>query len=163
LAEQVWPSLQPLPYRRQIALAVANRDHETGGGEDRELADVDHLFRVDVARRLDHHVDRLPVGLQLRALMSPDGVLDRQLVQPELLGDRLEFSLTRLEDANPNEGAFSLLRGSPRPVQREIALSPLAVHISRTVDDHRCSIAPGAAGDTWHGRRLVSTNFVDCS
>ena len=137
--QQVGALLQALADRGQVGLAVAHRDHEVGGDEDRDLAELDHLFGVDVARGLDHHVDRVPVLLDLRPLVRPHRILDRQLVQPELGRDRLELLLARLDHAEPDESPL-FLRRLAGPLHRELALPPPSPLVGRAVDDHRLQI-----------------------
>ncbi len=62
--------------------------HESRSGEYVQLAEFDLLGLIHVAGRAQHDEQRLPVALQLRPLVSDDGVLHRELVQAKLLGDR---------------------------------------------------------------------------
>jgi hypothetical protein len=134
--QQVGPLLQPSPHRRQVSVAVAHRDHEVGGGEDRDLAQLDHLFGVDVDRGLDHHVQGVAVGLDLRPLVRPHRVLDSQLVQPELSRHRFELLLARRHHPEPDEGPLFSRRLS-RLLHRELGRTPPSPLVGRTVDDHR--------------------------
>ena len=71
---------------------MAHGDHEVRADEDVELAEVDLLDVVHVGRRAQDHEERVAVALQLGSLVGNDRVLDRQLVQSELLGDRQELA-----------------------------------------------------------------------
>ena len=72
---------------QRAALAVADGDHEALAEEDHDLADLDELVAVDVARGLEHDEERVAaVDLELGALVGVDGVLDGQRVQLEVLG-----------------------------------------------------------------------------
>ena len=76
---------------QRAALAVADGDHEALAEEDHDLADLDELVAVDVARGLEHDEQRVAaVDLELGALVGVDGVLDGQRVQLEVLPDRLD-------------------------------------------------------------------------
>jgi hypothetical protein len=124
---------------------VAHGDDEAGSDEDRDLADFDHLFGVDVASGLEDDVDRLAVLLNLRPLMRPHRVLDGQLVQPELGGDRLELRRVWFDHAEPDEGA-RFLRRLAGSLQRETALASLSVLVGCAVDDHRPRVRPASDG-----------------
>ena len=73
--------------------------HEVRADEDVDLAELDLLDVVEVAGGAQHDEQGVAVALQLRPLVGDDGVLDRQLVQPELLGDGAEL--------RPRSGRYS--------------------------------------------------------
>jgi hypothetical protein len=75
---------------------VPDGDHEVVAQEDEHLAQLDHLHRVDVARRLQHHEDHLVVDLELRALVRMDRVLHGERMKAELAPQRVELLLGRL-------------------------------------------------------------------
>ena len=107
--------------RRQVALAVADGDDEAGVDEEHQLADLDHLVGVDVASGLDDDEEGVAVELDLGPLVGFDRVLDRQLVQVELAGDRLELLGRGLQDAEPDEGAVALRPRRPRRAAGRLA------------------------------------------
>ena len=70
-SEQLGPRLEASPQRRHIGrLAVTDGDHGALCGEHVQLAELDCLRIVDVARRAQHAEQRLTVALELRALMG---------------------------------------------------------------------------------------------
>ena len=73
-------------------LGVSHGDHEVGAGEHVQLAELDPLVHLDVASRPEHREQHVAVALQLRALVSGDGVLDRQVVDSELSSNRPYFA-----------------------------------------------------------------------
>ena len=70
---------------------MAHRDDERRVDEQQDLAGLDDLLGVDVARALEHDQQRLAVELHLRPLVGLDRVLDGQLMQVELARDRIEL------------------------------------------------------------------------
>jgi hypothetical protein len=60
-----------------------------------QLAELDLLGVVPVASCAQHHEQGVAVALQFRALAGGDGVLHRQLVQPELVSRGRQLSLGR--------------------------------------------------------------------
>ena len=75
--------------------------------EDQDLAELDGLLRVEVARGLQDDEERVVVRLELGPLVGLDGVLDGELVELELAPHRLELLFGRLEEPDPPEGAVS--------------------------------------------------------
>jgi hypothetical protein len=109
-----------------------------------DLADLDDLDRVDVARRAQHHEQHVAVAFYLGPLVCADRVLDGEAVQRELLRDRLDLLGRRAQEPDPAEaaamvGALAQLR--ERPVQRARRGSSLAVDIDGVVDHgHAASV-----------------------
>ena len=68
--------------------AMADRQHEAGADEDVDLAELHLLDVVQVRRGAKDDEERVAVALELRTLVGDDRVLDRELVQAELLGHR---------------------------------------------------------------------------
>ncbi len=92
--QEVGLSLHELPDAFQVELRpVANGDDEVGANEDVELAELDRLSRVEVAGGAQDDEERAIVALQLRPLVGFDGILHRELVQAELLGDPAELAV----------------------------------------------------------------------
>ena len=120
---------------------LAHRDHEALGHEHGDLAEVDLLAVVVVARRAQHdEQDPLVVLvlLDLRAQVEALGVLHREVVQPEAPLDQLELLLARLDDPEPHEPAALLGHtdaGRLVELHRAFVLPP-TVAIVRAVDDH---------------------------
>ena len=75
----------------QRRLPVPDGDDEVGAEEDQHLAELDLLLLLDVPGGLEDDEQRLVVDLELRPLVSRDGVLDREVVQGELAADGLEL------------------------------------------------------------------------
>ena len=68
-----------------------------------DLAELDRLLGIQVARGLEDEEERVAVDLELRPLVCLDRVLDRQLVQLELPAYGVELLRRRLVDADPDE------------------------------------------------------------
>ena len=77
---------------------------------------------VVVAGRLEHHEEVVVVHLELGPLVGGDGVLHRQLVQPELLAHRLELLVGGLVQPDPHEAVR--LASRPRGPARAGARRP---------------------------------------
>jgi len=100
--------LQPFdvltPHAREIRrLAVPHGDGEVGSEEQVQLAELDLLQLVDVARGLEDDEQRVAVPLELRPLVGLDGVLDGQLMQVELMGHRGELLLAWFIQIKPRD------------------------------------------------------------
>ena len=80
---------------------MTDGDDEIWSDEDVQLGELHRLRPVQVASRAQHHEEGIAVALQLRALMGEDGILDRELVQPELLGDAGELILVGPVETDP--------------------------------------------------------------
>ena len=67
--------------------------------------------------------------------MGVDRVVNRQLVQLELLGDGDELLLCRLIEGNPSEpvGATAGTKGFPQRTRRR---KPVSISVDGAVDDH---------------------------
>jgi hypothetical protein len=82
---------------------VAHRENEVRADEDVDLAELDLLLLVEVGGGPQDDEQGVAIALELRPLMSDDGILDRELVQPELLGDWPELGVRRAEQTDPRE------------------------------------------------------------
>jgi hypothetical protein len=105
--------------------------------EDVELAEVDLLDLVEVSGRAEHHEQRVPVSVRLGPLVGDDGVLDRQLVQVELLRDVEDHRVLGPVEADPGHAARGALQAFEGFAQRLGGGGPAAVHVDRVVDDVR--------------------------
>ena len=85
-------------------VSVSHHHDEPAPEEDQYLSELDDLFGVDVARRLQDEQRRIVVTLELRPLMRLDRVLDCQLMEVELATHLFEFVARRLVEPNPHEG-----------------------------------------------------------
>ncbi len=139
-AQEVGPPLDLQPHVVQLALPVADGDHEVAVDEQQDLARLDVVAVVHVADGLEDDEQGVAVDLELGPLVRVDGVLDRQLVQVELARDGVELLLGGLEDADPHERAVAL-GGLAGLGEREIARAAAAVLVHGAVDDHGRSMA----------------------
>ena len=144
MAEQIGTALDPLSDSPETTLAVADGDDEPRVDEDHQLADLDHLFGIDVMGGLNHNEEGVAVELHLGALVGLDRILDRKLVEIELAGDLLELLRRGLEHTEPDKCpiATSSCAGI---IESEVAVEAATILIGGTVDDHRSSIAPSLA------------------
>src|SRR6185437_8485119 len=94
-------------HRREADLrAMAHRQHVARADEQVALADLDLLaavFESDQFGRVQHREQRIAVFLDLRSLMPFARILDRELVQAELLCHLVELLERRLEERDPDE------------------------------------------------------------
>src|SRR5918995_2016539 len=134
--------LQLLAYPAQVRrLAVAHAHHEIFSHKEVNLAELDPLLLVQVAGRLEHDKERIPVALQLGPLVGVRRILDRQPVQAELPGDGRELLYRRLVEAAPCNPApvsdclIGLLEGYRLG-------GTVAVHVDGIVHDHSRIIRP---------------------
>ena len=79
-----------------------------------DLAELDALVVVDVARAAQHDEPVLVVLLDLRALMRLVRVLDGELVEVQLSREPVELLLGRVGDADPDEALAAVARTAPR-------------------------------------------------
>ena len=70
-----------------------------------DLAELDLLDLVQVAGGAQHREQGVAVAFQLGSLVGDDGVLDRQLVQAELLGHGQQLRLGRPVEPDPGHRA----------------------------------------------------------
>ncbi len=84
---------------------MANRDHVVGADEQMDLAELDLLLRVVVARGPEDDEKRIAVVLELWPLVGVLHVLERKLVQTERISDVLELLRARLLQPDPGEVA----------------------------------------------------------
>ena len=136
MGEQVGPVLDSLPDRAQLAGAVADGDDEVRVDEDQQLADLDALPGIRVGHRLDDDQQSVAEALHLGPLLGLDRVLDRELVQVELVRDCLELLSRRFGDAEPDEGVLGA-GGVTGLVEGELPGAAPAVLVDGAVDDHR--------------------------
>ena len=122
--------------------AVAHGDHVLRRDEQHDLAELDLLLVVVVARRAQDDEVGVVVVLQLRPLVGVIGVLERELVQVEALADVGQLLLAGLEEADPDEVPVAD-DAVLRHVERQLALVlALAVAVMRAIDDHGWQFSP---------------------
>ncbi len=68
-----------------------------------DLSEVHRLCFIDVAGGLQHDEQRLPVTLQLRALVGLDRILHGRRVHPELFRGGIELLLRKFVEADPDD------------------------------------------------------------
>src|ERR671910_2607941 len=101
-AQVLGVGFQLLAYPAQVRrLAVAHAHYEVFSHKEVDFAELDPLLLVQVAGRLEHDKERIPVALQLVPLVGVRRILDRQPVQAELPGDGRELLYRRLVEAAP--------------------------------------------------------------
>ena len=103
--------------------------------EHHDLVDLDDLFGVDVAGRLEHDEQAVAVALELRPLVGVDGVLDGEGVEVEGPGDVVELVRRRLVQTDPDEAAAAPA-DAQGVLQGDGTRPPLAVLVDGAVDDH---------------------------
>src|SRR5215208_1075514 len=87
-AQVLGVGLKLLAYSAQVRrLSVAHAHHEIFSNKEVDFAELDPLLLVQVAGRLEHDEERIPVALQLGPLVGVRRILDRQPVQAELPSD----------------------------------------------------------------------------
>ena len=89
---------------------MPDRDDEVRADEEVDLAELDLLDGVDVARGPQHDEQGVAVALELRALVGDDRVLDGQLVQLELVGQRGQLVLVGAVQPDPGHGVVVLVQ-----------------------------------------------------
>ncbi len=116
--------------------ALPHGDHEGRREEDADLAELDLLSLVVIARGAqDDQPYVLVVALDFRPPVKGLRVLNRQLVQPEGVTDLGQLLFPGLEQSQPHEAA--LPASGRRLLQRHRAFTlPAAVLVVRTVNDH---------------------------
>ncbi len=135
-AQELGVVLHPASHDGQVrSLAVPDGQHEVRADEDVDLAELDLLDVIEVTRGAQDDEQRVAVALQLRTLVGDDRVLDRDLVQPELLADRQELRLCRPEQPDPGHRALLPAQTRSDLGHRCRALDPSAVPVDRRVDD----------------------------
>ena len=77
-----------------------HRDHDVAREEDRDL-DVAHDVRLGLFQGVGDDEVVVFVFVDLRPLVPVHGVLDRQRMQLELLGDELDVAFLRVADVQP--------------------------------------------------------------
>jgi hypothetical protein len=135
--QEIWLFLQSLPGVAQFAgHALPDRDHEGGREENADLAELDFLGGVVVARGAqDDQPHVVFVVLDLRSHVDVQRVLDRQLVQAEGVPHLGKLFFHWLEQPQPHEAALRGLRH--RFLQRHHAFDvPAAVLVVSAINDH---------------------------
>jgi hypothetical protein len=125
---------------QRAGLPMAHRDHEARADEDVDLADVDELLGVDVARGLEHEEQRVAVDVDLRPLVRVDGVLHGQRVQVEVAPDRLDDAGRRVVQPDPHEAVAAGGRTRHRRLEIDAAALALAGVVQRAVHDRRLDV-----------------------
>ena len=135
-AQVLGVGLQLLAYSAQVRrLTVAHAHHKVFSHKEVDFAELDPLLLVQVAGRLEHDEESLPVALQLGPLVGVRRILDRQPVQAELPGHRRELLFRRPVEADPRhtapvpDGLIGLLEGDRLG-------GTVAVHVDGAVHDH---------------------------
>jgi hypothetical protein len=104
LAQQFRLALAARPHPGQRLLAaVAHGEDEVPADEDVDLADVDLVG--DGLQQVHRHEEGIAVLLDLGALMTVAGILDRQFVQAEFFLHRRQFRVSGVAQRDPDETA----------------------------------------------------------
>ena len=102
--DEIRPLLEACARGPQLARrAVADRDRVPRRREDVDLSEIDLLLFVVIARGPQDDEVMVLVILELGPLVGGAGVLDRQLVHRESIGDLLHLLGRRVMDAEPDE------------------------------------------------------------
>jgi len=107
---------------------VADRDDKTFADDQMRLAVLDNPFAVELGGP-QHDEEDIVVDIQFGALMCLIGVLDHQLVKPELSLDRTEQRRVGFVQTQPHDPAVVACSG-PDLLDRDIAY-PLTVTVKR--------------------------------
>ena len=113
--------------------AVPDRDDVARPDEHVRLPELDLVLLGIGLRRAQHDEQRLPVLLDLRALVGAMRVLDGQIVEPELRLDLPQELFVRLVQTNPDE-AVGLLQNLAGLLERDLA-DTTAARVRHAVDD----------------------------
>ncbi len=146
--EQLRGLLHAPAYRRQIGgRAMAHGDHEVGADEHMQLAEVDLLGRVEIARRAQDHEQGVAVALQLGPLVRLHRVFHREWVQVELGGQGEELGLSGAGEADPRHAGRLLAQLAEGLGEGGGGRDPDAVLVQGRLHDarHLCGIQPLAA------------------
>src|SRR5919107_431566 len=144
--------LQAVAHRREGRdLPVTHRHHEVLPHEDVRLAELYRVRFVEVAGGLEHDEKRSGVALELGPLVGLHGVLDGQLVQPELFGYRGELLFGRPVESDPGQRRLARSASLVGLAQRMGVIGPLAVHVEGVIHYH-ARIVPRTAVSV-RGRR----------
>src|ERR671912_2888919 len=153
-AQVLGVGLQLLAYPAQVrCLAVTHAHYEVFSHKEVDFAELDPLLLVQVAGRLEHDEERIPVALQLGPLVGVSRILDRQPVQAELPGDGRELLFRRLVEAYPRyttsvpDGLIGLFEGGR-------LCGTAAVHVDGVVHYHGSIIRLSLQLLLLSGRRL---------
>jgi hypothetical protein len=135
-AQVLWVGLQLLAYPAQIRrLSMAHAHYEVFSHKEVDFAELDPLLLVQVAGRLEHDEERIPVALQLGPLVGVSRILDCQPVQAELPCHGRELLFRRLVEAYPrytasvSDGLIGLFEGGR-------LCGTVAVHVDGVVHYH---------------------------
>ena len=121
---------------------MAHGDDERLADEEHDVTELDLLAVLVVSHRLEHDEQRVVVLLNLGPLMRVERVLDREIVQLELLGHLVQLGLGRFVQTDPDEG---VVLGAGRREGVGIALGhdlTDAVVVESAVDDHAFIVTP---------------------
>lgn len=134
--QQVRACLQLRAHQMQVwSFGVADGDHELRSREDVDLAELDGLRLIDIARGPKHEEQALAVALQLGTLVRLHGVLDGERVQIKLARDLVELLRVRAIQADPRN-AVPVAACGAQFRQRLRCVRALAVAVDRAIDDH---------------------------
>ena len=141
----------PLAARAHVGVGqrgpVADRDHVAGADEEVGLAEGDPPLLPVRLRGAERDEERVAVALELGPLVGQVGVLDGEVVQPELGLHLLEERLVGLVEADPDE-AVVLLEDLADVLERDIR-HPAALRVGGARDD-LARVVPRA-----HARSLI--------
>src|SRR3712207_5008749 len=93
----------PARFVQRSVLSVAHRDDKALSYKRVYLPELDLLRVLQVTRRLEHGEEAIPVAFELGTLVILERIVDRQLVQLELFGNRDELSVCGLVEGDPGE------------------------------------------------------------
>lgn len=142
MREQLGPLLHARADGGEVGrLGVPDGDHEVAAEEHVQLAELHLLAVVHVAGRAQHREERGAVTLGLGALVGLHRVLHRELVQVELLGERLQLLDRGPVEADPRHRLGPLVELAERVGERGGRGDAAAVDVDAVVDEARAARA----------------------
>ena len=88
---------------------MADGDDEVGTGEQVDFTELDLLEVVAVAGGAEHDEQGVVEAFELGALVCGDGVLDGEVVEPELFGEGVDLGVGGPVEADPGDAAGVLV------------------------------------------------------
>jgi len=128
-----------------VGLAASHRDDEPVAHEDHDLAGLDVGGAFDVTQGLEDREQAAFVGVDLGPLVTHDGVLDGEGVQPQFGVDELELLVSGVLQTDPQEPRRARTQGGQLVAEiRHRKADPIDVH--GLVNNHPPNLPQHPAG-----------------